>query len=72
MDSRAQDGWTNRLTIRREPIGTIVHNHGRFDSDLDTTITKAIEESHIEEQGGEFVATERINELIPGRRYSIE
>ncbi|WP_433634410.1 hypothetical protein [Halomicrococcus sp. NG-SE-24] len=64
-------GGKNRETIAREQVGTIAQHHSRFNSDLGTAITEAIENGYLEEQNGELVATERVDELIRGRHYSM-
>ncbi|WP_433631041.1 hypothetical protein [Halomicrococcus sp. NG-SE-24] len=64
-------GGKNTETIAREQVGTIAHHHGRFDGDLRTAITETIEEGYLEEQDGELVATDEVNELIRGRRHSM-
>ncbi|RBI60307.1 hypothetical protein DMJ13_18380 [halophilic archaeon] len=63
-------GGKTRKTIRREQVRTIAQ-HSRFNGDLGTAITKAIEEGYIEEEDGELVATERVDELLRGRCYSM-
>ncbi|WP_227380872.1 hypothetical protein [Haladaptatus halobius] len=59
-------GGQNRATIDRPHIGVIASQHSRFDGDLDDAITEALAEGYIEEQDGEYVATEKVWTFIPG------
>ena len=59
-------GGQNRMTIDRDHIGVIAHQHSRFDGNLDDAIAEARTEGYIEEQDGEYVATENVWTLIPG------
>ncbi|WP_231188710.1 hypothetical protein [Haladaptatus sp. DYF46] len=44
----------------------IATQHGRFDGDIDDSIVEALAEGYIEEQDGEYVATENVWDLVPG------
>ncbi|WP_227380141.1 hypothetical protein [Haladaptatus halobius] len=59
-------GGQNRATIDRAHIAVIASHHSRFDGDLDNAITEALSEGYIEEQDGEYVATEKVWNLVPG------
>ncbi|WP_458190009.1 hypothetical protein [Haladaptatus sp. NG-WS-4] len=59
-------GGQNRATIDRDHIGVIATQHGRFDGDIDDSIAEALAEGYIEEQDGEYVATENVWDLVPG------
>ncbi len=59
-------GGQNRATIDRDHIGVIATQHGRFDGDIDDSIVEALAEGYIEEQDGEYVATENVWDLVPG------
>ena len=59
-------GGQNRATIDRDHIGVIATQHGRFDGDIDDSIAEARAEGYIEEQDGEYVATEKVWDLVPG------
>ncbi|WP_435159814.1 hypothetical protein [Haladaptatus sp. DFWS20] len=63
-------GGQNRATIDRDHIGVIVSQHGRFDGDIDDSIAEALAEGYIEEQDDEYVATDRVWELVPGTSRS--
>ncbi|MFH5802107.1 hypothetical protein [Haladaptatus sp. CMAA 1911] len=60
-------GGQNRETIDRDHIDVIATQHGRFDGDIDDSIAEALAEGYIEEQDGEYVATERVWETVPGK-----
>lgn len=59
-------GGQNQSTIDRNHIGVIAHHHSRFDGDLDDAVAEALAEGYIEERDGEYVATDRVWELVPG------
>ncbi|WP_227357334.1 hypothetical protein [Haladaptatus salinisoli] len=56
----------NRATIDRPHIGVIASHYSRFDGDLDDAIAEALAEEYIEEQDGEYVATERVWDTVLG------
>ncbi|WP_227380024.1 hypothetical protein [Haladaptatus halobius] len=59
-------GGHNRATIDRAHIGVIARQHSRFDGDLADAIAEALTEGYIEEQDGEYLATEKVWSLVPG------
>ncbi|GAA0250018.1 hypothetical protein ACFFQF_32125 [Haladaptatus pallidirubidus] len=59
-------GGQNRATIDCDHIGVTATQHGRFDGDIDDSIAEALDEGYIEEQDGEYVATEKVWDLVPG------
>ncbi|WP_266082500.1 hypothetical protein [Haladaptatus caseinilyticus] len=59
-------GGQNRPTIDRDHIGVIATQHSRFDGDIDDSIAEALAEGYIKEQDDEYVATEKVLDLVPG------
>ncbi|WP_227377926.1 hypothetical protein [Haladaptatus halobius] len=59
-------GGQNLETIDHDYIGVIASHHSRFVGDLDNAIAEALAEGYIEEQDGEYVATVKVWDLVPG------
>jgi azurin len=59
-------GGQNRATIDRNHIGVIATQHDRFDGNIDDSIAGALAEGYIEKQDGEYVAAEKVWDLVPG------